>query len=469
MTFRFLSHFGPPGQLFLDSLHSGAAGGVAGLLGARGQFICEHLQRLSGCTGTLLGWNSCGQRHGEGHDLSEGRCRIRFDSGEMQVLPTEDVWILSSTSTDSEVKVGLQRKSSVDADLLDADPELKWAIAVSMQEVVPIQDFMPQKRTQRTQGEKLLSDQVEELDLAYVALCTENWAEDRLLGAGACGKVYKGIHRDDGGEAARFAVKRQWCPDDDIEARQRLERMNRAEIDTLTRIKHPNIIRLLGYSKGQEDMVLIYEFGEQGSLENALQEDALAAKLDWALRIRIAHGILAGVRHLHEQQLYHRDVKPGNIVLMEDFTPKLNDFGLSKSFREAECADEVPEGTPEFMCQQYVNTHKFDEKSEVYAIGVTLLQLSGTSIPTLLSRRCYSAHIQYMTHICFIHSLPRIVTGSTDLQSGNPALIDLLDEIDQDAANGRTSACQARDRRPDFEDNLLPVVEALSDMAVHLG
>ena len=363
VSFQLLSHAGAHASSMVPAMSH--------MLGETGQALGAHLVKLGGSPGTLLGWKASGIVHGEGQNCPEAWCKIRFDTGETHALPMEDCWILPDAPaapapvplTAPVAPSPAPTRAEPWYDLAE-DPELKWALELSMQEAPP---------KQPTQLEKLLGDQVAEVDLAYLVKCTETWCEDRMIGEGAYGKVYKGVDPDDG-EAARFAVKRQWCSDDDIETRQRLERMNRAEIDTLTRITHPNIIRLLGYSKGQEDMVLIYEFGEQGSLESALQEDALAAKLDWALRVRIARGILAGVQHLHKQQFYHRDVKPSNIVLMEDFAPKLNDFGLSRSFREAESSDEVPEGTPEFMCRQYVSTRKFDEKSEVYAIGVTILQ-----------------------------------------------------------------------------------------------
>ena len=238
-------------------------------------------------------------------------------------------------------------------------------------------DVAPRRPLQQTQLEKLLSEQVADVDLAYVVRCTENWSDGQMIGEGAYGKVYKGVDKD-GTEAAHFAVKRQRCPDD-IAARHRLERMRRAEIDTLTHVTHPNIIRLLGYSSGDEDTVLIYEFGQQGSLERTLREDELAAQLGWAWRVRIARGIVAGVQHLHEQQFYHRDVQPAHVVLMEDFTPKLTAFGLSRPFREMDCANEVPKGTPGFMCRHYITTRKFDQKSEVYSVGVTVLQPSGIS------------------------------------------------------------------------------------------
>ncbi|CAE7340455.1 CRK6 [Symbiodinium natans] len=289
-------------------------------------------------------------------------------------------------------------------------------------------DVAPRRPLQQTQLEKLLSEQVADVDLAYVVRCTENWSDGQMIGEGAYGKVYKGVDKD-GTEAAHFAVKRQRCPDD-IAARHRLERMRRAEIDTLTHVTHPNIIRLLGYSSGDEDTVLIYEFGQQGSLERTLREDELAAQLGWAWRVRIARGIVAGVQHLHEQQFYHRDVQPAHVVLMEDFTPKLTAFGLSRPFREMDCANEVPKGTPGFMCRHYITTRKFDQKSEVYSVGVTVLQ---------------------------------IVTGVTDTVSNT--LLDLLDIVDIDPAQGRTSVCEAYDSRADFDESLQPMVEALSDMA----
>lgn len=162
------------------------------------------------------------------------------------------------------------------------------------------------------------------------------------------------------------------------------------EIKVLSTFKHPNIIRLLGYSAPSTDqMCLVYELGEIGDLAKALENNEMSQQLTWKLRLKIASGIVNALNYLHCHQpgrpAYHRDVKSSNIVLMKDLTPKLIDCGLAKY---TNIDDNIPSdsisfgqsravrfGTPGYICRNYDMTGVYDAKAEVYSVGIVLLEL----------------------------------------------------------------------------------------------
>ena len=215
--------------------------------------------------------------------------------------------------------------------------------------------------------------------IAYVRRCTDNFAAARALGSpGAFGAVFRG---DDATLQLRFAVKRlsntaPWSP----------ERSAAREIEVLSHFRHPNIIRLFGYTTEPTDRCLLYELGEKGALSDNLTDDASAARLTWRVRVRIAAGVAAALNYLHRSgatPAWHRDVKAANVVLTAVLSAKLIDCGISKLLTPDEAARSggvtatgaLAFGTPGYMCPVYSKRHKYDEKAEVYSFGVLLLEL----------------------------------------------------------------------------------------------
>ena len=236
---------------------------------------------------------------------------------------------------------------------------------------------------------KLLSSEVQEIDLKYVIHCTEDWSEDRELGEGGFGKIFKAVDQM-ARPSVGFAAKRLDCTGDNDQAF--LKEITDADIKTLTAFTHPNIIRLLGYCKTENMAVFLYEYEPNGSLDTHLVQDDLASKLSWQGRAKVVNGLLSAIKHLHTYDprgpCYHRDVKPGNIILTEMGDAKLVDCGLAEMVTIAATRTGktlslgstglASLGTPGFVCAEYENTGEFNEKSEVYSIGITTLQTLGT-------------------------------------------------------------------------------------------
>ena len=228
-----------------------------------------------------------------------------------------------------------------------------------------------------------------DLPFDYLRRCTDNFAEVRLLDEGAFGRVFRG---DDAAHAGviTFAVKRL---NDAVHfggnaaRRDAAEQGMQREIDVLSRFKHPNIILLVGYAREGTEHCLVYELGAEGSLAACLADDAKAVRLTMKVRVRIAAGIARALNYLHRHgavPVYHRDVKSANIVLCEGFVPKLIDCGLSMLLDEEHVAAGQTTftvtqggalGTPGYMCPTYMRTRKYGERSEVFAVGMVLLEL----------------------------------------------------------------------------------------------
>jgi len=162
------------------------------------------------------------------------------------------------------------------------------------------------------------------------------------------------------------------------------------EVRVLSNFKHPNIIKLYAHSKDGPQLCLLFELAERGDLRKALESDGLASDLHWKRRIRVAIGVASALNYLHCHKpgspAYHRDVKCANVVLTADWTAKLIDCGLAKYVDPVEEAQRREQrhvsrsgissvGTPGYTCSRYSQTGIYEPKSEVYSLGIVLLEL----------------------------------------------------------------------------------------------
>ncbi|KAI3745951.1 hypothetical protein L6452_08364 [Arctium lappa] len=190
--------------------------------------------------------------------------------------------------------------------------------------------------------------------------------DENIIGKGGAGIVYRGSMPNGVDVAIKRLIGRNHGFD--------------AEIQTLGRIKHRNIVRLLGYASNCETNLLLYEYMSHGSLGEILH-GSKGAHLQWETRYKIAVEAAKGLCYLHHDcspLIIHRDVKSNNILLDSDYEAHVADFGLAKFLRDAtgasECMSSIA-GSYGYIAPEYAYTLKVDEKIDVYSFGVVLLEL----------------------------------------------------------------------------------------------
>ncbi|GKV35136.1 hypothetical protein SLEP1_g43445 [Rubroshorea leprosula] len=199
--------------------------------------------------------------------------------------------------------------------------------------------------------------------------CTNNFSESNELGYGGYGKVYRGILSD--GQAVAIKRAQQGSMQGGLEFK--------TEIELLSRVHHKNLVGLVGFCFEQGEQMLVYEFMAHGTLrDNLLGRSSIY--LDWKRRLRIALGAARGLTYLHElanPPIIHRDVKSSNILLDENFTAKVADFGLSKLVSDSSKGHVSTQvkGTLGYLDPEYYMTQQLTEKSDVYSFGVVMLEL----------------------------------------------------------------------------------------------
>ncbi|KAL0461578.1 UNVERIFIED_CONTAM: LRR receptor-like serine/threonine-protein kinase RPK2 [Sesamum latifolium] len=151
-----------------------------------------------------------------------------------------------------------------------------------------------------------------------------------------------------------------------------------AEIKTLGRLRHPNLVTLIGYHASETEMFLIYNYLPGGNLEKFVQERSARA-VDWRILHKIALDIARALAYLHDHcvpRVLHRDVKPSNILLDEDYNAYLSDFGLARLLGTSEThATTGVAGTFGYVAPEYAMTCRVSDKADVYSYGVVLLEL----------------------------------------------------------------------------------------------
>ncbi|KAI3929848.1 hypothetical protein MKW98_004002 [Papaver atlanticum] len=151
-----------------------------------------------------------------------------------------------------------------------------------------------------------------------------------------------------------------------------------AEIKTLGRMRHQNLVTLIGYHASEKEMFLIYNYLSGGNLENFIQERSERA-VDWKTLHKIALDIARALAYLHDEcvpRVLHRDVKPSNILLDNDYNAYLSDFGLARLLGTSEThATTGVAGTFGYVAPEYAMTCRVSDKADVYSYGVVLLEL----------------------------------------------------------------------------------------------
>ncbi|PKA58143.1 Leucine-rich repeat receptor-like serine/threonine-protein kinase BAM1 [Apostasia shenzhenica] len=234
--------------------------------------------------------------------------------------------------------------------------------------VVAILKARSLKKTSEARAWKLTAFQRLDFTCDDVLDCLK---EENIIGKGGAGIVYKGCMPN--GE--QVAVKRLPA----ISRGSSHDHGFSAEIQTLGRIRHRHIVRLLGFCSNHDTNLLVYEYMPNGSLGEVLHGKK-GGHLHWDLRYKIAVEAAKGLCYLHHDcspLIVHRDVKSNNILLDSNFEAHVADFGLAKFLQDSgtsECMSAIA-GSYGYIAPEYAYTLKVDEKSDVYSFGVVLLEL----------------------------------------------------------------------------------------------
>ncbi|KAL3535581.1 hypothetical protein ACH5RR_004042 [Cinchona calisaya] len=267
---------------------------------------------------------------------------------------------------------------------------------------------------------------------------TDFFCETKVIGSGAYGKVYK-CNIDHTPVAIKVLQS---------EASDKKEEFLR-EVEVLSLLRHPNIVLLLGACP--EIGCLVYEYMENGSLEDHILPGSSRGPLPWFVRFRIVYEVACGLAFLHNsgpEPIVHRDLKPGNILLDRNYVCKIGDVGLSKMISDVvpdnvtEYRDSVLAGTLCYIDPEYQKTGTLRPKSDLYALGIIALQLLTACRPNGLILKVENA--------IKTSSLANVLDKSV---SDWP-----LAEVEE-LAWIALKCCELRCRdRPDLESEVLPVL-----------
>lgn len=211
---------------------------------------------------------------------------------------------------------------------------------------------------------------------AEIKTATQDFSEANVIGKGGFSDVYKGKLQD-GRPVAVKCLKNVSGGDTEFWA----------EVTIIARMHHLNLVRLWGFCNEKGRRILVYERVSNGSLDKYLfrssgtESDGLEQKpiLDWNIRYRIALGVARAIAYLHEECLewvLHCDIKPENILLGDDFCPKVADFGLSKLRKKEQLVTMSRiRGTRGYLAPEWVKNDTITSKVDVYSFGMVLLEI----------------------------------------------------------------------------------------------
>ncbi|KAK9757158.1 hypothetical protein RND81_01G144400 [Saponaria officinalis] len=213
-----------------------------------------------------------------------------------------------------------------------------------------------------------------EFSYKEIKLATKSFDSNRIIGHGAFGTVYKGILPETGHVVA---VKR--CSHSGGDGKEEFL----SELSIIATLRHRNLVRLVGWCHEKGEILLIYDYMINGSLDKALFESRIV--LSWTHRRKILQGVASALAYLHqecENLVLHRDVKASNIMLDESFNARLGDFGLARQIEHDKSpAATVAAGTMGYLAPEYLLTGRATEKTDVFSFGAVVLEVASGRRP----------------------------------------------------------------------------------------
>ncbi|XP_024021618.1 L-type lectin-domain containing receptor kinase IX.1 [Morus notabilis] len=200
-------------------------------------------------------------------------------------------------------------------------------------------------------------------------VATNNFAEEEKLGQGGFGGVYRGFLKSLNSYVAIKKVS---------SVSNQGVKEYASEVKIISQLRHRNLVQLIGWCHRKKDLLLIYEFMPNGSLDSHLFKRK--SVLTWATRYNIARGMASALLYLHqewEQCVLHRDIKASNIMLDSNFNAKLGDFGLARLVDHDKGSQTTAlAGTLGYMAPECVTTGRASRESDIYSFGVVALEIA---------------------------------------------------------------------------------------------
>ncbi|TVU49150.1 hypothetical protein EJB05_00444, partial [Eragrostis curvula] len=224
-----------------------------------------------------------------------------------------------------------------------------------------------------------------------LAAATDNFSDNRKLGEGGFGSVYRGFLEE---LNLPVAVKRV-----SKSSRQGWKEFM-SEVKIISRLRHRNLVLLIGwcYDGVSDDLLLAYELMHNGSVDSHLYHPDPEKQLPWSTRYKIVLGLGSALVYLHhetEQCVVHRDIKPSNVMLGASFGSKLGDFGLARVIDDGGRRSQTttPAGTTGYMDPECVATGRTSVESDVYSFGVVLLEIACGRCPVMTLQNGSTVHL----------------------------------------------------------------------------
>ncbi|KAL2537651.1 putative receptor-like serine/threonine-protein kinase [Forsythia ovata] len=217
--------------------------------------------------------------------------------------------------------------------------------------------------------------------LKELEIATDQFSDDNVIGEGGYGIVYRGILHD-GSVVAVKSLRNN---------KGQAEKEFKVEVEAIGKVRHKNLVGLIGFCAEGTRRLLVYEYIDNGNLEQWLHGDVgLVSPLTWEIRMKIAIGTARGLAYLHEglePKVVHRDVKSSNILLDRKWNPRVSDFGLAKLLgSEKSYVTTRVMGTFGYVSPDYASTGMLNEGSDVYSFGILLMELITGRSPVDYSR-----------------------------------------------------------------------------------